>query len=69
MQRLYDAIDACARHGTDDPKSIATMIKQSSSTDDDPLNVYDSEEWRADQHNYYYDQVVPTAHLQFGDLD
>jgi hypothetical protein len=39
MQRLYDAIDACARHGTDDPKSIATMIKQSSSTDDDPLNL------------------------------
>jgi hypothetical protein len=69
MQRLYDAIDACARHGTDDPKSIATMIKQSSSTDDDPLNVYDSEEWRTDRHNYYYDQAAPTAHLQFGDLD
>jgi hypothetical protein len=69
MQRLYDAIDACARYGTDDPKSIATMIKQLSGMDDDPLNVYDSEEWRTDRHNYYYDQVAPTAHSQIGDLD
>jgi hypothetical protein len=69
MQRLYDAIDACARNGTDDPKSIATMIKQASGLDDDPLNVYDSEEWRTDRHNYYYDQAAPTAHSQFGDLD
>src|SRR5664279_5287508 len=44
MQQLYDAIDACARNGTDDPKSIATMIKQTSGLDDDPLNVFDSED-------------------------
>jgi hypothetical protein len=69
MQQLYDAIDACARNGTDDPKSITTMIKQASGLDDDPLNVFDSEEWRTDRHNYYYDQVAPTAHLQLGDLD
>jgi len=69
MQQLYDAIDACARKGTDDPKKIATMIKQASGLDDDPLNVFDSEEWRTDRHNYYHDQVAPTAHLQLGDLD
>jgi hypothetical protein len=69
MQQLYDAIDACARNATDDPKCIATMIKQASGLDDDPLNVFDSEEWRSDQHNYYYDQVAPTAELQLGDLD
>jgi hypothetical protein len=45
------------------------MIKQASGLDDDPLNVFDSEEWRTDRHNYYYDQVAPTAHLQLGDLD
>jgi hypothetical protein len=69
MQQLYDAIDSCARNGTDDPKSIATIIKQASGLDDDPLNVFDSEEWRTDRHNDYYDQTAPTAHLQLGDLD
>jgi hypothetical protein len=69
MQQLYDAIDACARKGTDDPKKIATMIQQASGLDDDPLNVFDSEEWRTDRHNYYHDQVASTAHLQLGDLD
>jgi hypothetical protein len=71
MQQLYDAIDACARNGTDDPKSIATTIKQTSdlSADDDSLNVFDSEEWPTDRHNYYCDQLAPTAQLQLGELD
>jgi len=68
MQQLYDAIDACARKGTD-PKRIATIIKQASGLDDNPLNVFDSEQWRTDRRNYYYDQAAPTAHLQLGDLD
>ena len=70
MQQLYDAIDACARNGIDDPKSIATMIEQASGIDDDSLNVFDSEDWRTDRHNYYhYDHVASTAHVQLGDLD
>ena len=69
MQQLYDAIDACARNGTNDPKKIATIIKQTSDLDDDSLNVFDSEHWRTDRHNYYYDRVPPTAHLLLGDLD
>src|SRR5450631_279499 len=69
MQQLYDAVDACVRNGTDDPKSIATNIKQASGLDDDPLSVFDSEELRTDRHNYYYAQVAPPAHLRLGDLD
>lgn len=68
MQQLHDAIDACTRNATDDPKNIATMVKRSSDLDD-PLNVYDSETWRTDRYNYYRDPVVPTAYLQLGDLD
>jgi hypothetical protein len=69
MQQPYDAIDACARNGTDDPKCIATIVKQASGLDDVPLNVFDSEEWRTDRRNYYYDQGAPSAHFQLGDLD
>jgi hypothetical protein len=69
MQQLYDAIDACTRNATDDPKSIATMIQQPSGLDDDQLNVFDSEEWRTDRHNYHYHHVTRTANLQLGDLD
>jgi hypothetical protein len=52
MQQPYDAIDACARNGSNDPQSIATIIKQASGLHDDPLNVFDSEEWRTDRRNY-----------------
>ena len=69
MQQLYDAIEACTRNATDDPKSIATMVKRTSGLDDDPLNVFDSETWPTDRHNCYRDRVVPNAYLQLGELD
>ncbi len=68
-QQLYDALDACAQNATDDPKSIATVIKQALGWSDDPLNVFDCEELRTDRHNQYYDQVAPTTCLQLCDLD
>jgi hypothetical protein len=69
MQQVYNAIEACAQNGTDDPKRIALVLKQVSGPDDDPLNVFDPEEWRTDWRNCYHDQLAPTADFQLSDID
>jgi hypothetical protein len=72
MQEVYDAINASKRSDTDEPAAIALILKQTTrpfDPDDDPLRVFDTQEWPSDTHNVYREQFAPIEELQLSDID
>src|ERR1035438_2791238 len=72
MQEVYDAIRACTQSDPDELAAIALILKQTTrpfDPDDDPLRVFDTEEWPSDSYNVYQERFAPIEDLQLTDID
>jgi hypothetical protein len=72
MQEVYDAIGASTQSDNDEPAAIALILKQTTrpfDPDDEPLRVFDTQEWPSDTHNVYQEQFVPIEEVQLSDID
>jgi hypothetical protein len=72
MQEVYDAIRASTQSDNDEPAAIALILKQTTrpfDPDDEPLRVFDTQEWPSDTHNVYQEQFVPIEEVQLSDIE
>jgi hypothetical protein len=72
MQEVYDAIRASTQSDNDEPAAIALILKQTTrpfDPDDEPLRVFDSQEWPSGTHNVYQEQFVPIEEVQLSEID